>query len=126
MSSLNFLELFLVSNCANKVNNFTNLFCEVNVPLPFWPLNSSFLSLLIYSLLFFNSSFNFCISFSYVSFDVFNLFLYSSSDIFSLFNLFSSSCIICLYSLFNVFNLLIDIPLLFNSFDISFTFWLCS
>ena len=45
---------------------------------------------------------------------------------FSLFNLFFSSCIICLYSLFNVFNLLIDKPLLFNSFDISFTFWLCS
>ena len=49
MSSLNFLELrakalgfavFLVSNCVNKVNNFTNLFCEVNVPLPFWSLNS--------------------------------------------------------------------------------------
>ena len=41
MSSLNFLELFLVSNCVNKVNNFTNLFCEVNVPLPFRSLNSS-------------------------------------------------------------------------------------
>ena len=41
MSSLNFLELFLVSNCVYKVNNFTNLFCEVNVLLPFWSLNSS-------------------------------------------------------------------------------------
>ena len=40
MLSLNFLELFLVSNCVNKVNNFTNLFCGVSVPLPFWSLNS--------------------------------------------------------------------------------------
>ena len=54
MSSLIFLKLcakalrskglgsvvFLVSNCVNKVNNFTNLFCEVNVSLPFWSLNS--------------------------------------------------------------------------------------
>ena len=34
MSSLSFLELFPSCNCAKKINNFANEFCEVNIPLP--------------------------------------------------------------------------------------------
>ena len=35
MSFLSFLELFPACNCAKKVNNFANSFCEANTPLPF-------------------------------------------------------------------------------------------
>ena len=53
--------VLLVSNCAKKVNNFLNYFCEVNTPLPFL---DSFLSLFSNFLISFSIEILFMFSFA--------------------------------------------------------------